>query len=140
MVLIACVVVIVVSALPGPGGAQAAPRHCGTLTIRAGSKEGAVTGADCFLSAFKQHCLPATYTLSIMGVDTFATDTFRLTRPNARCRFAVSVSLQVIPQPPRVHRGTCKTLTRKRAQVFATGCVGVGIPKTISLDPPTNTP
>jgi hypothetical protein len=138
--LITCAVALAASALASPGRAQVTVRSCGTLTIRAGSKQGAINGAGCLLGAYEQHCLPATYKLSIMGVDTFQTDTFRLTRRSARCRINVTVSFQVIPQAPRLHHGSCKTLKRRKAEVIATGCVGSGIPKTISLNPPRSTP
>jgi hypothetical protein len=137
---ISCAVVIAALALPSLGGARVGVRSCGTLTIRAGGNQGAIKGAGCLLGAYEQHCLPATYKLSIMGVDTFQTDTFRLARRQARCRITVSVSFQVIPQPPRLHHGSCKTLKRRKAEVIATGCVGSGIPKTISLNPPSSAP
>jgi hypothetical protein len=138
--LIGCAAVVAALALSSYGGAQSTVQKCGTLTIRAGSKQGAVNGAGCFLSAYQQRCRVATYKLSVMGVDTFSTDTFRLVRGNTGCRISVSTSMQVFPQPARVHHGSCKTLTRRHGQVFATGCVGSGIPKAISLDPPATTP
>ena len=130
------------SARPSLDGARAVPqKSCGTLKVGpAADRRGAVGGAGCFLRAFQQHCQPSTYTLSVFGVDTIATDTFRLTRSGALCRIGVTVSFEVVPQPPRLHQGRCKTLKRQNGLVIATGCAGTGVPKTITLNPPSSAP
>jgi hypothetical protein len=140
--LAVCLVAIAVSARPSLDEARAVPqKNCGTLKVGpAAGRRGAVGGAGCLLRAFQQHCQPATYTLSVFGVDTVATDTFRLTRSGALCRIGVTVSFEVVPQPPRLHQGRCKTLKRQNGLVIASGCTGSGVPKTITLNPPTSAP
>jgi hypothetical protein len=134
LALAASTIVAGVAALPGH--ATPAVLNCGSLSLGPGNTErGAVTGARCLLRAYGQHCEPAVYALSLFGVDTIATDHFRLARESGRCLIEVTMSFRIVPQPARQHSGVCRTLALKSRQVVAGRCTGASIPASIVLDP-----
>jgi hypothetical protein len=110
-------------------------KSCGSRTI-AGT--GTVTassggGPACLLAAYKA-CTPATYTLSLFGVDTIARTVFTVRRSGNSCMVAVGRSLTVVPQKPRPGgKGTCAAIARRSGDIVATGCHGTGLSATISL-------
>jgi hypothetical protein len=127
-----------IAAAAGSVTARAAPtvQNCGTYSYGpAAEPRGAANGAKCLLHAYQEHCRAAVYVLSSFGVDTVATDRFRLVRDNGRCVVTVAVSFQVVPQPARKHSGACRTLALKSTHVVAGRCTGASIPASIVLDP-----
>jgi hypothetical protein len=142
---LACLVVgaVAIAALVAPRAGRAAPaiENCGSLSLGPGGVErGGTSGARCLLHAYQQHCRPAVYVLALFGVDTIATDRFRLARDNGRCRIDVTISFRVVPQPARQHAGVCRTLALKSAHVVAGRCSGASIPASIVLDPKPQAP
>jgi hypothetical protein len=132
----AIVVVAVAAALAVNAGAAApAVLRCAPATVQAGvlSPVGH-GGASCLLRAFRQHCRPAADELSTFGVDTIARDTFRLADVKGRCRVEVATSFTVVPQKPRPGgTGRCTGLAVRGADIVATGCVGGGLNRSVSL-------
>ncbi|MBV8258200.1 MAG: hypothetical protein JO073_10335, partial [Actinobacteria bacterium] len=125
--LLALVLALVVAS-----GASAAPKSCGTLSVRAGNlRHGATNGPACLLKAFKG-CQVAAFTLSNFGVDTVATDTFTVAKAGSGCHVGVVGTFRVVPQTPRTLTATCRALKASGTDVVATGCTG-GIPGPISL-------
>ena len=123
-----------------PGRATPAIQNCGSLSVGPGGTErGASAGARCLLQAYLEHCQPAVYTISLFGIDTVATDRFRLARDNGRCLVKVTISFRVVPQPARQHLGLCRTLALKSRHVVAGRCTGESIPASIVLDPQPRT-
>jgi hypothetical protein len=123
------------SAALAAAGVGARAAGCGSLTLGPGSlTHHSGSGASCLLRAYQQHCLPASYRLSLFGVDTVAVRTFRTLRHGGSCEIAVTSSFRVIPQPPHpAIRGYCKTLRREGHNVVAQGCSGGGLPTRVSL-------
>jgi hypothetical protein len=118
------------------GNASSAIQNCGTLSLDPGGDErGAATGATCLLHAYQQGCRPAVYVLSRFGIDTIATDRFRLARDNGRCSVDVAISFRVVPQPAQTHNGVCRSLALKSGHVVAGRCTGRSVPASIVLDP-----
>ena len=118
------------SAFAGP-----APVKCASLSVGPGALRRGVTGGPaCLLRAFRQGCPSATSVLWRFGVDTVATETFRLVKRRGRCEVAVTVSFRVVPQPAHATGdGYCTTVGRRNGDVIVAGCSGVGLPATISL-------
>jgi hypothetical protein len=119
---------------------QSAVENCGSLSVGPGGDErGATAGAKCLLRAYQQHCRVAVYILSLFGVDTIASDRFRLVREAGRCLVDVTISFRVVPQPARAHNGVCHTLALKSTHVVAGRCTGTNIPSSLVLDPTPQT-
>jgi hypothetical protein len=121
---------------PALGNASPAIQNCGTLSLGPGGDErGTAAGAKCLLHAYQQSCRPAVYVLSRFGIDTIATDRFRLARDNGRCSVDVATSVRVVPQPAQTHGGLCRSLALKAGYVVAGRCTGQSVPASIVLDP-----
>jgi hypothetical protein len=130
-----------VAAASLPAHSTPAIQNCGSLSRGPGSvAHGTGDGARCLLHAYDQHCRPAVYGLSLFGLDTIAMDRFRLARANGRCLVRITISFRVVPQPARRHDGVCRTLALQSGHVVAGGCSGDGVPKSIVLDPPPQSP
>jgi len=116
----------------GAGASRA--QTCPPRSIGPGALlRGGTAGATCLLHAYQHGCTSARYTLSSFGVDTVATLRFTLVRRNGKCAIAVTRSLRVVPQKPRVTAaGTCKTLRKTATDIVAAGCSG-GLSPTTSL-------
>jgi hypothetical protein len=114
---------------------QAAGTACGSYSIGPGAVvHGNARGARCLLSAYRDHCRPARYRLSIFGVDTIATRDFSVVTRDARCEVAVASSFRVVPQPAHsTGRSFCRTLRPVGTSILAQGCKGGGLPSTVSL-------
>ena len=82
------------------------------------------------LRAFRNHCTPATYGLSAMGVDTIDRRMFRI----ENCHVLVSESFRVVPQPPQstIH-AVCTGIHRTSDDIVAFGCTGIHVARTFSL-------
>jgi hypothetical protein len=117
------------------GAHGATVKSCGSRTV-AGT--GTVTassggGPACLLAAYRA-CTPATYTLSLFGVDTIARTAFVVRKDGNGCTVAIGQSLTVVPQKPRPDgTGTCKAIASRSSDIVATGCRGTGLAATISL-------
>jgi hypothetical protein len=115
----------------------ATPRvlDCGSLSTGSTAlSHGTTSGAMCLLHAYRQHCAPARYELSTFGIDTIARDEFRLVTKSGRCTVAITTSFTVVPQKPRPQgSGECSSLVARGADVVASGCVGNGLPSSLSL-------
>lgn len=109
--------------------------RCGSGSIGPGPMRRLdLSGARCFLAAYRDHCRAARYELRIFGVDTVATRAFAVTASSGRCLVAVATTFRVVPQQPHATgRGTCRALRRVGSSVVATTCTGRGVPSTISL-------
>jgi hypothetical protein len=118
----------------GAASAGAATRDCGSLSVGPGAlRHGSTSGAACLLAAFRT-CTPAGYTLSNFGVDTIASDVFRIQATSGRCQIQVTGTFRVVPQRPHTTlRGVCLALKRTATDIVATGCRGTGATATISL-------
>jgi hypothetical protein len=115
---------------------QSASTSCGATSIGPGAvvRPSPTGGAHCFLAAYRANCRPASYRLSMFGVDTVATRDFRLVPSGAGCLIALTTSFHVVPQPAHVTgKGTCRRLRAIGTNVVADGCTGRGLPATISL-------
>jgi hypothetical protein len=115
---------------------QSALTSCGTSSIGPGAivHPSRAGGARCFLAAYRDNCRPATFQLSMFGVDTVATRDFRVVRSAAGCRVSVTTSFRVVPQPAHVTgTGTCRRLRSIGTNVVADACTGRGVPARISL-------
>jgi hypothetical protein len=135
---LACLLLVAtaVAVAAAPGRAAPTILNCGSLSVGPGGTErGAANGARCLLHAYQQNCRPAVYAVSHFGVDTVATDRFRLVRDNGRCLVKLTISFQIVPQPARLHSGVCRTLALKSQHVVAGRCTGESIPASIVLDP-----
>jgi len=120
---------------------QPAAVECGALSVGPGGDEhGATAGARCLLHAYQQHCRSAVYVLSMFGVDTVASDRFRLVRVSGHCLVDVTISFRIVPQRARTHNGICRTLALKSTHVVAGRCTGTNIPSSLALDPRPQTP
>ena len=117
------------------GAARLSVIQCGSITVGPTAiPSGKTGGALCLLHAYRSHCEPALYGLSTFGVDTIARDIFRVVEVQGRCRINVVTSFRVVPQKPRPGvSGRCSMLAERGADVVATGCVGKGLPASISL-------
>jgi hypothetical protein len=84
------------------------------------------------LSAFRNDCHAAGYTLSSFGVDTVREEIFRIERRSSGCAVYVTDTNRVVPQQPRVlRRVVCTRLRRTAAgDVVADRCTPAA---TISL-------
>ena len=134
--LLLAIAAVAAAAATQPGRAATAVLNCGSLSVGpGGTQHGTATGSRCLLRAYRQHCQPAVYALSLFGIDTIATDHFRLTRLNGHCLVNVTINFHVVPQPARRHNGACRTLTLKSGHVVAGGCTGESVPASIMLDP-----
>ncbi len=121
--------------------AATAVQNCGSLSVGPGAgRRGATAGARCLLHAYQLQCRSAVYVLSRFGVDTIASDRFRLARESGHCLVTVTVSFRIVPQPARTHTGSCRTLALKSTHVVAGRCTGTGIPSSFVLDPKSQTP
>ncbi|SRR5581483_4959969 len=121
MKLVLCCLVVLLALAAAT--AQAATRDCGTLSVRSGSVyQGARNGPTCFLAAFER-CRAATFTLSVFGLDTVATDVFRVVARGA-CRVEVAGTFHVVPQKPHSLSAVCRAVRRSGADVVAVGCTG----------------
>jgi len=110
--------------------------NCGSLTIGPTALPTGKNGAGpvCLLRAYRQQCRPAAYELSRFGVDTIARDDFRVVSTNGRCRINVTTSFTVVPQKPHsTGSGECSNLSPLGNDVIARGCVGSGLPSSLSL-------
>ncbi len=131
------VVLLAALALAACGGTAAAgaATNCGSLSAGPGAlTRGDRGGPACLLRAYRNHCAAATYRLSTFGVDTIATDDFRLVSQAGGCRVDVAISFRVVPQPqrPPLH-GVCTSLAARGNDVVASGCTGGNLPPAISL-------
>jgi hypothetical protein len=117
----------------GSAGAADA-QHCRPRSIGPGSAlRGGTEGAACILAAFRSGCRPAEYLLSSYGIDTAATENFRVQRSGARCTVVVITTFRVIPQAAKVFpERTCTRVRKAGADVVADRCTA-GTPATISL-------
>jgi hypothetical protein len=113
----------------------AAIRSCGSASIgptAMGSSP--LAGARCLLRAFRAHCTPAAFTLSLFGIDTVRTRVFTVERRSGGCRVAVATYFHIVPQPRRLlGTGYCRRLAGTAKSVVATGCAGGGLGRTVSL-------
>jgi hypothetical protein len=109
--------------------------HCGSTTVGPTViPSGKAGGALCLLRAYRSNCQPAVYSLSMFGIDTITRDNFRVVKELGRCRINVATSFRVVPQKPRPGMsGQCSMLTKRGADIVASGCVGKGLPASISL-------
>ena len=125
------------AAVLAAGAASAAPRRCPTRTIGPGSlHRGGTKGAACVLTAFSNGCKPVEYLLSSFGVDTAATEDFRVERRAGTCDVVVITSFRVVPQTPHVFPPrTCRRVRRVGTDVVAERCTAgtAGEPAAISL-------
>lgn len=115
---------------------QAALSSCGSASIGPGAivHPSSTGGARCLLAAYRDHCRPATYKLSLFGVDTVATRAFRLVSSSGACVVDVTTSFRVVPQPAHVTgQGVCKQLRAIGVNVIAEGCTGRALPPRVSL-------
>jgi hypothetical protein len=121
-------------AVAAGANAGAAMRQCQSRTVGPGSLvRGGKQGAACMLAAFENGCKPAEYLLSSFGVDTAATEDFRIERRAGICDVNVITSFRVIPQTPHVFPPrTCRRIHRLGADVVADRCTA-GEPAAISL-------
>jgi len=132
--IVAAAALAAVAVLAPPARASTT-KSCGSLTV-AGT--GTVTassggGAACLLAAFRS-CTPATYDLSLFGVDTIARTHFAVLRHGNGCTVSVGQSLEVVPQKPRPGgTGRCTAIARRSSDIAATDCRGSGLAATISL-------
>jgi len=133
--LVVFAVAAVGAALATNAGATKTLLQCRSLTTGPTALPGGGSaGALCLLHAYRQNCRPAVYELSMFGVDTIARDTFRVVSESGRCRVQVTTSFTVVPQKPRAQgSGRCSVLDARGTDVVAGGCVGVGLPRSISL-------
>jgi hypothetical protein len=125
-------------ALPLTGTATAPPApSCGQRSAGPGALvRGTNAGAECMLAAFEQHCRPASYELSVFGVDTIARDSFSLRARGARCEVELVASFEVVPRLRSSHSAQCSALVRQGSQIIASGCLGAGVPRQVSLTGP----
>jgi hypothetical protein len=138
VLLAACVVTAAGAA--HPARVAATVKNCGTLSVGPGGTEhGTTAGARCLLRAYQQQCQAAVYTLSSFGVDTVATQRFRVAHASGHCVVDVTVSFRVVPQPAHQQTGVCRTLALKATHVVAARCTGE-IPASIVLDPHPQNP
>jgi hypothetical protein len=130
-------VVVGTAAVVALGAVAARPPvlDCGSISVGPTAlRPGTSSGAACLLRAYRQHCRPAVFELSIFGVDTIARDGFRLVMLDGACGVKVTTSFTVVPQKPRPQgSGECRTLAMRGSDVIAGGCTGSGLPSTISL-------
>jgi hypothetical protein len=115
---------------------SAVTANCGTSSIGPGAivRPSSTGGARCFLAAYRNDCRPATYRLSMFGVDTIATRDFRVVKTGGACVVAVTTSFHVVPQPAHVTgAGTCRKLRVIGTNIVADSCTGHGLPARISL-------
>jgi len=133
--LLALTTALVCTAALAAGTADASSTvHCQPRSIGPGSLlKGGKQGAACILAAFRNGCRPAEYVLSSFGIDTAATENFRVEKNGARCGVVVITSFRVLPQvakvfPPR----TCTRVRKIGADVVADRCTA-GTPTAISL-------
>ena len=130
---------VVLACATAAAGASAAPalRQCSARSIGPGSSlDGGTTGAACVLAAFRSGCKPAEYVLSSFGVDTAATEDFRVERRAGRCDVVVITSFRVIPQAARVFKPqTCRRVRKVKADIVADRCTAgpPGQPAAVSL-------
>ena len=124
-------------AVAAGANAGAAMRRCQSRTVGPGSLvRGGKQGAACMLAAFQNGCKPAEYLLSSFGVDTAATEDFRIERRAGTCDVNVITSFGVVPQTPHVFPPrTCRRIHRLGADVVADRCTAgtAGEPAAISL-------
>jgi hypothetical protein len=109
--------------------------RCGSLTTGPTAlPSGGSRGALCLLRAYRQHCRPAVYELATFGIDTIARDDFRVVGERGRCRVQVTTTFTVVPQKPRRQgSGLCSVLDLQGTDVVASGCLGAGLPESLSL-------
>ena len=128
------VVLVAVLAAVAAGSAHAATRPtCGSYSVGPGThRAGSAHGATCLLTQFKR-CRSASYTLSVFGVDTIATDAFSVANADGHCFVSVQMTNRVVPQQPRpLGTALCSALVAKGTDVVAVNCTGAPA-KTISL-------
>ncbi|HLX20360.1 MAG TPA: hypothetical protein VKR23_09415 [Gaiellaceae bacterium] len=78
-----------------------AAAQCQARSVGPGSlNRGGTTGATCLVRAYDDGCRPAAYTLSMFGVDTIRSETFRTQATSGGCQIAVTASFRVVPQAP----------------------------------------
>jgi hypothetical protein len=135
MARVAVTAAVCLVALATLGVARAQPPTCGTRSFGPGTVTHVTGGgARCLLDAYRAHCKPARYLLSVFGVDTIATRTFTLARQSAGCRILVSLGFHIVPQPVRVTgHGSCRKLVTRGSTIVAEGCTGTGLPSAVSL-------
>ena len=128
--LICCAILAATAATASAGGVH----DCGSLSVGPGAlRHGSTQGAVCFLQAYPK-CRPTSYTLASFGVDTIGTDVFRLQTTSNGCRVEVTGTFRVVPQRPHTTlRAVCLRVSRSPSDIVATGCIGTGSTKTISL-------
>jgi len=125
-------------ALPLAAAATASPApSCGQRSAGPGALvRGTDAGAECMLAAFEHHCRPASYELSVFGVDTIARDSFSLRARGAGCEVVLVASFEVVPRLRSSHSAQCSALVRQGSQILASGCMGAGVPHQVSLTGP----
>jgi hypothetical protein len=112
------------------GELRCTPLSLGPGSVTAHSRQ----GARCLLTAYRHHCQPARYTLSIFGIDTIATRDFAVLNRSGRCQVAVTISFRVVPQQPHTSgHGYCRTLELRGTDIIAGACHGSGLPAAVSL-------
>jgi hypothetical protein len=128
LALICCAILAATAATASAGVVH----DCGSLSVGPGAlRHGPTNGAACFLAAYPK-CRPTSYTLSSFGVDTIATDLFRLEATSSSCQVQVTGTFRVVPQRPHTTLRTfCLRVSRTANDIVATGCTGAV--KTISL-------
>jgi hypothetical protein len=126
--------VLALEAVPAAAAPAAAAPSCGTASAGPGAlRQAGDQGAECLLRAYADHCAPASFRLSVFGVDTIARDLFSLRARGSGCVVDVVVSFEVVPRPPTPHAGVCSALRRVGSAIEALGCSGKDIPGELSL-------
>lgn len=135
VVRIVVLATVCVAALATLGVARAQVRTCGTRSLGPGTVTHVTGGgARCLLDAYRAHCKPARFVLSVFGVDTIATRTFTVARAAAGCRVLVTLGFRIVPQPPHVAgHGFCRRLVTRGNAISAEDCTGSGLTPVISL-------
>jgi hypothetical protein len=130
-IAIGCLVVTVGYA----SGASNGVTTCANRSVGPGAlTRGGTGGAQCLLRAYQNGCRPASYRLSVFGVDTATIDEFRTMREGGRCFVAVTRSFHVIPRRAHVAaQGRCAAARRGDTDIVAERCVGTNLSATISL-------
>jgi hypothetical protein len=135
--LAAAASLLALQAAPAAAVPAAAAPSCGVATAGPGALAHAGDrGAECLLAADADHCAPASFRLSVFGIDTIARDLFSLRARGSACLVEVVASFEVVPRPPTPHAGVCTALRRVASAIEALGCSGKDIPSELSLTGP----
>jgi hypothetical protein len=81
-------------------------------------------GPLCLYRAYRKSCKPATFKVTMMGVDTFASLTFTIRR--GPCRVTVDGKNTVYTGSPRSHtwHRRCTRVVKRNEGFYVTGCTG----------------